>query len=88
MPKRTTRKLNSREDVPSGYQKVVIPDEAIYYIVSNYLQEKTKTTGVSVLVGISTEAVQEVLRLFVDWAGMRGLVKDGVLTLDNTHLED
>ena len=68
-------------EVPSGKQVVTIPDEAIYYIVSNFLQEKTKVSGLSVLVGVPADTVEQVLRLFVEWSARMGYVRDGVLTV-------
>ena len=83
------RKSKKKVEVPlkMGQQKVTIDDEAIYYIVNNYLQEKTKTSGLSVLVGISSETVEDVLRLFIDWAALRGYIEDGVLTIGEEEVD-
>jgi len=74
-------KKKKAKNTPTGEQVLTLPDEAIYYVVSNYLERRTKTSGVSVIVGVSTETVEEILRLFVDWAALRGHVKKGTLTI-------
>jgi len=78
-------KKKKKKEVPSGSQKITIPDEAIYYIVSNFLREKMKTPGLSVLVGVPAETVEQVLQLFIDWSALQGRVKDGVLTIGNSE---
>lgn len=60
--------------------EVTIPDEAIYYIVNNYLQNRS-STGVPVVLGISTQTVEDILQLLVDWAARSGHVKDGVISI-------
>ena len=60
--------------------EVSIPDEAIYYIVSNYLQNKT-TPGIPVVVGISTQTVEDILQLLIDWSARSGYIKDGVISI-------
>ena len=60
--------------------QVIIPDEAVYHIVSNYLQIK-RTTGVSVLTGVSTQTVEDILQLLVNWGAEAGKIKQGVLHL-------
>ena len=65
------------KDVPT---EVSIPDDAIYYIVGNYLQKKY-TAGVPVVVGISTQTVEDVLQLLVDWSALNGHVQDGVISI-------
>lgn len=60
--------------------EVSIPDEAIYYIVGNYLQKKY-TAGVPAVVGISTQTVEDVLQLLVDWSALNGYVRDGVISI-------
>jgi len=62
-------------------QTIMVPDEAIYYVVSHYLQGKNKEGFEPVVIGISTGTVENILQLFVDWAGRNGYVKDGVLTI-------
>ena len=59
----------------------VLPDDAIRFIVSSYVEQRTSTSGVPVLVGIPPATVEEVLGLFLNWAGRKGHLKDGVLTL-------
>ena len=61
-------------------QEVIIPDDALRYIVSHYIQEKNKG-DMPVVIGISSSTVEAVLQLLVDWAAASGYVKDGVLTL-------
>jgi len=64
------------EESPS----VIIPDEVVYYIVSNYLQIK-RDTGVSVVAGVSTQTVEDILQLLVNWGSSSGNIKEGVLHL-------
>lgn len=71
----------SSKPVTDGKQKLTVPDDAIYYVVSNFLEKKTKTSGVPVLIGISTQTVEEVIGLFVDWAAANGYVRDGIMTI-------
>ena len=59
---------------------VIVPDEVVYYIVSNYLQIK-RTTGVSVVSGVSTQTVEDILQLLVNWGSESGKIKEGVLHL-------
>lgn len=66
---------------------ITIPDEAIYYIVSNYMQQKTNVSGISVLLGISAETVENVLQLFIDWASLHGYTKNGVLTIGGHKID-
>ncbi len=81
------RKKIKKTHLPDDQQRLTLPDEAIYYVVSNYLQRRTKTSGVSVIVGVSTETVEEILRHFVDWAALHGHIKEGVLTIGGEVLE-
>jgi hypothetical protein len=67
--------------VPAEAELFIVPDEAISYIISRYLQGKNTEGGVPVVTGISTQAVREVLRLFVQWAGRNDYIKDGILTM-------
>jgi hypothetical protein len=60
--------------------EVTIPDEAIYYIVNNYLQNRN-ATGVPVVLGVSTQTVEDILQLLVDWAARTGHIKDGVISI-------
>lgn len=59
---------------------VCIPDEAVYYIVSNYLQNRS-ATGVPAVIGVSTQTVEEVLQLLVDWSAKSGHINDGVISI-------
>jgi hypothetical protein len=68
-------------------QVVTIPDEAIAYIVNAYLEEKTKTSGVNVVVGISTDSVIQVMGHFLNWAAMNNYVKDGMLIIGGTKVD-
>lgn len=67
--------------------KVTIPDEAVFYIVSHYLQGKNKEGELPIVVGISTQTVIDIMHLFVDWAVRNGYVKDGVLTLGGHKID-
>jgi hypothetical protein len=60
-----------------------IPDDAIYYIVSHYLQGKASQEEVAAVIGISTQTVEDVLQLFIDWAARNNHIKDGVMTIGN-----
>lgn len=68
----------SKKSEPKG---IIVPDEAVYYVVSRYLEGKNKEGFEPVVIGISTGTVESILQLFVDWAGRNGHVKDGVLTI-------
>ncbi len=58
--------------------KVEIPDDAVTYIVSKYLGSKT-VDGVPMVIGMSSDDVESVLGLFVEWAVSKNYVKDGIL---------
>ena len=58
-----------------------IPDEAISYIVTNYLKKKS-VESVSLTVGIPSNTVEDVLTLFLQWADKKSLVEDSTLTID------
>lgn len=57
-----------------------IPDEAIDYIIRNYLL-KVQVAGVPVSLGIAQRDVEAVLQLLFDWCSLKGYLKDGLLTL-------
>jgi hypothetical protein len=61
-------------------EEVIVPDEALTYIIANYLNLKNKD-GVLAMVGISPHTVETVLQLLIDWGALRGHVKNGVLHL-------
>lgn len=58
-----------------------IPDEAIIYIVTNYLNKKS-VESVSLTVGIPSSTVEDVLSLFFQWANKKSLIEEGILTID------
>lgn len=64
---------------------VEIPDEAVDYIVSRFLMKKANT-GESVITGISTDTVETVLSLLVDWGAATNRVKQGVLFLGGKNI--
>jgi hypothetical protein len=70
----------SRKKVTGVTEEIIIPDQAVDFIVSRYLQERNKD-DLPVVTGISTDTVETVLQLFLDWAGKRNYIKNGVLTL-------
>lgn len=80
MPKREIKKAAGRSSHFSegSLFKVEIPDEAISYIVQRYLSRKS-VEGVPLVVGISTDDVEAVLSLFIEWAAHKNYVKDGIL---------
>jgi hypothetical protein len=73
-----TIQLGNPHSVNSKTVEVDIPDEAITYIVNKYIANKT-VEGVPLVVGVSTDDVETVLGLFIEWAAGRGYVKDGIL---------
>lgn len=56
---------------------VEVPDQAVDYIVQKFLIRKS-TEGVPLVVGISTDVVETVLGLFLEWAAQNNYIKDGV----------
>lgn len=58
-----------------------VPDEAIIYIVTNYLKKKS-VESVSLTVGIPSNTVEDILTLFFQWSDKKHYVEEGVLTLD------
>jgi len=77
----TSYKFIDGKWVPGNAGELIVPDDAITFIVSRFLQGKNVEGGVPVVTGISTQAVEEVLRLFVLWAGDNSYIKDGILVL-------
>ncbi len=71
--------------IGAGKVEVEIPDEVITYIVSRYLRRRS-TDGVPLVVGISSDDVETVLALFIEWAASKGYIKDGVLFLGGTPI--
>jgi hypothetical protein len=67
--------------VPDNIEEVIIPDEAIYYIVGRYLQDRNEEGLSPVVVGVSTHTVEKILQLFVDWAHTNNYIKNGILTV-------
>jgi hypothetical protein len=65
---------------PEPEAEVQIPDDAIRYIVSHYLQHKS-VPGVPVVVGISIQTVEDILQLLIDWAAVSGNIEDGVVKI-------
>ena len=66
-------------------QKVTIPDDAIYYIVNQYLMFK-QGEGSQVVKGLSPEDVEAVLHIFIDWADKKGYVKNNTLIMGGTPI--
>jgi hypothetical protein len=64
---------------PDKVPPIIVPDDAIYYVVNNYLQNKDRGDGVSVLVGIPSETVEDVIKLLIAWAHQSGKIKDGAV---------
>ncbi len=88
MPARKKQKniLPSPKNISGAQEtKVEIPDEAIEYIVSRYLSRRS-SEGVPLVVGISTDDVEAVLSLLVEWAAFRNYVKDGVLFIGGSPI--
>lgn len=71
-------KVGNPNVVGAATVTVDIPDEAITYIVNKYVSNKS-TEGVPLVIGISTDDVETVLGLFLEWAAGKGYVKEGVL---------
>lgn len=65
----------------SSITEYSIPDEAITYIVSNYLKKRS-VESVSLTVGIPSNTVEDILILFFQWAEKKSLVEEGVLTIE------
>ncbi len=63
--------------------KVEVSDEAISYIVGKYVSKKS-IDGVPVVIGMSTEDVETVIGLLVEWAISNGKVKDGIIFIGET----
>jgi len=61
-----------------------LPDEAIKFIVSQYVAQQKNVSGLSVLMGIPYTTVEEVIRLFLEWAYLEGYIEDNTLTIKNT----
>ena len=89
MAKKSSKSFSPRNNqfIPSDAEEIIIPDEAIYYIVSRYLQGRNKEGDVPVVVGISTNTVEDVLQLFIDWAAQSGYIKDGMLTIGGHKID-
>lgn len=68
------------KQAPSIVEGVVIPDEAIYYIVSNFLQKRS-VPGMPVVTGVSTQTVEDILQLLVDWSTKNGYVDGATITI-------
>ena len=84
--KTKTFEVRKGELVPEGTQEVIIPDEALNYIVSHYLRAKNKE-DMPIVVGISLDTVEAVLQLLIDWSAANGYVKDGVLTIGGYKID-
>lgn len=81
MVKKKTYVRRGGKFVPEDMEELTIPDEALYYVVSHYLQGKNIEGREPIVLGIPTQTVEDVLRLFVDWAAQNGYVKNGVMTI-------
>lgn len=77
---RSAKSKKKTKVVPEGTQEIHIPDAAITYIVSRYLRDKG-VEGVPVVTGIPSDAVEDVLRLFLEWATANGYVRDNMLVI-------
>jgi Zn finger protein HypA/HybF involved in hydrogenase expression len=58
-----------------------VPDEAVSFIVSNYLRKKS-VEAVSLTVGIPSNTVEDILLLFFQWAEKNALVEGNKITID------
>jgi len=77
-------KSNQHLTSKSSDSTFFVPDEALDYIIRNYLYQK-QVSGVPVTLGISHSDVETVLQLFVSWASMKGYVSEGVMTIDGSE---
>lgn len=84
--KQQTFEVRKGEIVPEGTQEVLIPDEALSYIVSHFLEEKNKD-GMPIVIGISQHTVEAVIQLLIDWSAANGYVRNGVLTLGGYKID-
>lgn len=73
--------------VSEDTEELLIPDEAIHYVVSNFLQGKTVKGGAPVIIGVTTSDVENVLQLFVNWADRNGYIKGGILTIGGYKID-
>lgn len=84
MPKKKEKIIQRGDPHLSETQiSLEVPDEAISFIVSRYLNKKS-VEGVPLVVGISTSDVETVLALFFEWAANKNYIKDGILILGGT----
>ena len=67
-------------------QEVIIPDEAIIYIVNNFFLAR-RIEGVQIVRGISDADVELVLNLLIKWADTSGYVKNNILTLGGIKID-
>ena len=58
-----------------------VPDKALMYVVSQYMTKKS-VESVSLSVGIPSDAVEDIICLFLSWAENSNYVEDNVLTLE------
>ena len=80
-------KLRDGNLVSDDAEELIIPNEAIRYVVNNFLQEKAASNKTPVIVGISTADVESVLQLFVNWAAKNGYIKNGILTIGGYKID-
>ena len=66
---------------PKETGSLIIPDEALYFIVSRYLENKNEAGSEAVVVGIKPDTVEEVVRLFVEWASLNGYINNNMLVI-------
>lgn len=78
--KQSTKVIKAGNSETPGTEVVAIdiPDEAVSFIVSRYISKKN-VDDVPLIVGISTDDVETVLGLFIEWAGTNGYIREGVL---------
>ena len=87
MSNNKNRKFTAREGQwASDEEKTLeIPDSAIYYIVSHYLQGKVNAQDVPGAIGISSQTVEDVLQLLIAWDARNDHIKAGVMTIGNAE---
>jgi len=72
--------------VAEGSQEVIVPDEALNYIVTHFLQEKN-SSDMPIVIGVSSHTVEAILQLLIDWAAGNGYVKNGIMTLGGHKID-
>ncbi len=70
---------------PEDKVSIEIPDEAVNFIVQRYLSQRS-VEGLPIVRGISTDDVEAVLGMFLEWAASRNYIKDGILILGGSPI--